>query len=133
MNHDCGYGWSKQFHTPDTVAVQDDPLKLECPKCHKTFVSKGSLNAHMKLHFGVFKFWCDECKKGYNHRSNYQQHMAKHEGRTFPCQFCTKRFQTEKSLTNHTMSHTGLYRHRCSYCQKGFATRHQWEMHEKKH
>ena len=37
-------------------------------------------------------FFCENCQKGFNERTNYDQHMAKHEGRSsyFACQVCNK-------------------------------------------
>ena len=55
----------------------------------------------MNSHLGVFKFWCSQCKKGYQNRANYNQHMNKHEGLTFPCEFCNKIFSVKSSLRRH--------------------------------
>ncbi len=87
----------------------------------------------MRTHLGHYKFWCEECKKGYQDISNYKYHMAKHEGRTYPCQLCPKRFSSDKTLKAHQAEHTGNYPFSCSYCQEGFIKKQKWVEHENQH
>ena len=86
----------------------------------------------MFSHQGKFKFWCDDCKKGFQNKNNYECHMAKHEGKTFPCQYCTKRFAYEYRLKNHMSEHTHLFKFCCPICGLGLNSKSSLAEHEKK-
>ncbi len=86
----------------------------------------------MPKHTGQFKFWCGQCQRDFPHRDAYQAHMDKHEGITFPCQKCTKRFQTKISLKYHQSEHTGVYLYRCSVCNKGYNFKGDYTRHMKR-
>ena len=32
---------------------------------------------------GSYRFWCEDCKKGFNFIHHYNDHKAKHEGKNF--------------------------------------------------
>ena len=78
--------------------------RYQCPRCEKTYSGKGGLGQHYQRHIGSYKYWCDRCEKGFEVKCHYEAHMAKHEGRTFPCGLCDKRFQTKRSLNSHYQS-----------------------------
>ena len=48
-----------------------------------------------------YNYWCSECARGFAVKSHYENHVAKHEGRTFPCDLCEKRFKAKSSLQTH--------------------------------
>ncbi len=104
-----------------------------CSRCDRSFTNPQSLRLHMQNHTGRFSFWCDLCKKGYSQKGNYKAHMAKHEGITFPCMKCDKRFKTEISLKYHQSEHTGVYLYTCSYCRKGYNLKVDFEEHVNRH
>ncbi len=111
----------------------EDDENLACSKCSKVLSSKRCLNRHLATHFGHFKYYCEECRKGYQNKCDYDQHMSKHEGRTFPCELCSKRFANKKTLHAHQAEHTGNYPHTCSHCQRGFIKKSSWEELENQH
>ncbi len=80
---------------------QSMPGFHKCPECSKCFRGNSGLRLHMQSHTGQFSFWCDECQRGFSVKGNYKHHMAKHEGRTFPCDLCNKRFQSKLGLQKH--------------------------------
>ena len=59
----------------------------------------------MQKHTGLWAFWCFTCQKGFSAKCNYEAHMAKHEGRTFPCDLCDKRFESKRGLQMHYALH----------------------------
>ncbi len=75
--------------------------KLACPQCSMVYTSRQGLTSHMVKHTGQFRYWCDRCQKGFVNKSHYRYHMDKHEGITYPCQKCTKRFSDKTKLKKH--------------------------------
>ena len=39
-------------------------------------------NTYPFVSTGSYRFWCEDCKKGFNFVHHYNDHMAKHEGTT---------------------------------------------------
>ena len=74
--------------------------RCQCPRCQKTYSGKSGLSQHYQIHVGMFKYWCDSCRKGFTFKSLYMDHVAKHEGRTFPCDLCDKRLAARMVLNS---------------------------------
>ena len=81
---------------------------------------------------GSFFYWCNICQKGFPVKTNYDHHMAKHKGMTFPCNLCEKRFKSKIGLTHHLSEHTGNFIHRCDLCSKGFNHKERLAEHMRK-
>ncbi|CAH1780664.1 unnamed protein product [Owenia fusiformis] len=47
----------------------------ECPTCHKTFKTKGDIKRHMAIHSDTKLFQCEVCGRGFNFRHNMKQHV----------------------------------------------------------
>ena len=90
---------------------------------------KTSLTRHMNFHLGRFKFYCDQCKKGFVDSRDYKVHMNKHAGIMYHCTMCTKSFMNERSREYHMSTHTGIYRFICSVCGKGFNEKNLYDKH----
>ena len=45
----------------ETTRVEE----FHCSKRNRNFASKNGIMSHMRSHQGQFKFWCDQCKKGF--------------------------------------------------------------------
>ena len=106
---------------------------LQCPKCSKVFSPQFTLNRHMVLHTGNFRWYCEECRKGFTHKAQYESHMRGHEGLMYRCESCGKGFTAESSLKYHLLEHTGNFKFKCQLCGKGFHFQPQFEKHVTKH
>ena len=108
-------------------------MRHPCTVCNKLFARKGTLKNHMQLHTGQFKYYCEQCRKGYSGLASYQCHMDKHKGIKYQCEYCPKKFTTTQFRDYHQSVHTGLYRFTCDICGKGFNKKRAHEQHSKFH
>ena len=76
-----GIGKNRKINTDKTALIV-------CSKCPQTFTVRSSLTRHMPLHTGQFKFYCDKCKKGFADVTHFDEHMRKHEGLKYHCDYC---------------------------------------------
>ena len=53
-------------------------IMFHCNDCDKSFTQKESLQKHMSVHSGEFKFGCNKCGKGFNVRRQYENHLTTH-------------------------------------------------------
>ena len=63
--------------------------------CKKTFVQRGSLQRHLKIHSGERPYACKEpgCDKAFVYRHHLKEHMRTHTGeKPFVCPECFQRF-----------------------------------------
>ncbi len=79
-----------------------------CKVCGKSYRGVSGLKVHMMFHTGRFPFWCEQCRKGFTCKGNFEYHTAKHEGRSFPCDLCFKQFQSKRNLTRHKAKEHGV-------------------------
>ena len=57
------------------------------------------------------------------------EHMRKHEGLKYHCDYCAKPFMTKKAYQYHLSAHTGKYRFTCERCNKGFNQQREYLKH----
>ena len=59
----------------------------------------------MQLHTGQFKFYCNECGKGFYAGLHYKDHMRAHKGIKYHCEYCSKPFMTAHAYRKHKSLH----------------------------
>ena len=50
-----------------------------CYQCSKTFVSRGSLNTHLRTHEGGRMYQCGDCQMMFTTAGSVRRHMAVHQ------------------------------------------------------
>ncbi len=113
--------------------IHNQAGKIEHLQSPKTFAAQDSLNRHFPVDLESCKFWCDLCQSGFTQKTLLEDHVRKHEGRLYKCQYCTKCFQTRTGLRLHLPEHTSNFRFSCDACQKGFDRKEVYEKHMRKH
>ncbi|XP_057175068.1 telomere zinc finger-associated protein isoform X2 [Triplophysa rosa] len=103
---------------------------VECPTCHKTFLSKYYLKVHNRRHTGEKPFKCAKCGKCYYRKENLLEHEARNclkrtevtfcLCQVFSCSKCTMTFTKRQELRLHTVTHTGEMPNKCTSCSEQF-------------
>lgn len=83
----------------------------------------------------IFKFQCEYCSKGFNHKQTFKIHHNSHtHAIKFQCDICGKSLATKNGLRIHFRYHLGIRKHVCPKCGHGFVTPRELRDHvDKKH
>ncbi|KAB0397149.1 hypothetical protein E2I00_007768 [Balaenoptera physalus] len=77
-------------------------VPVECPTCHKKFLSKYYLKVHNRKHTGEKPFECPKCGKCYFRKENLLEHEARNcMNRSEQCPTCAKCFLSRTELQLH--------------------------------
>ncbi|NXD55463.1 TZAP protein, partial [Corvus moneduloides] len=108
-------------------------VPVECPTCHKTFLSKYYLKVHNRKHTGEKPFECSKCGKCYFRKENLLEHEARNcmnrSEQVFTCSACPEVFKRRMELRLHMVSHTGEMPYKCSSCSQQFMQKKDLQSH----
>lgn len=106
---------------------------VECPTCHKSFLSKYYLKVHNRKHTGEKPFECSKCGKCYFRKENLLEHEARNcmnrTEQVFTCSVCQEVFKRRMELRLHMVSHTGEMPYKCSSCVQQFMQKKDLQSH----
>ncbi|XP_055378863.1 myoneurin-like isoform X2 [Condylostylus longicornis] len=105
-----------------------------CEFCGISYVSKFSMENHMRLHSARLRFVCEICDESYAGKFQLEQHMcSKHTGeRNFKCEYCEKAFFSKTLRNKHQKrSHSKLFK--CDQCDKCFGRSDSLKKHMRVH
>ena len=106
-----------------------------CPYCGWVFISAARLQEHLPMHNTAsmsmqsaerqWPFVCQECGKGFAHKSTLKEHGVVHtQERSHICDQCGKAFKWKNGLKKHMLVHEGGLPFPCHECGKTFAYRY---------
>ena len=73
-----------------------------CDICGKKFVTKFTLETHMKIHYGIKDQVCFICKKSFTAKANLDAHVINvHTNEHYSCDICEKQLKNKRSVTRH--------------------------------
>ncbi|XP_026375732.1 telomere zinc finger-associated protein isoform X2 [Ursus americanus] len=108
-------------------------VPVECPTCHKKFLSKYYLKVHNRKHTGEKPFECPKCGKCYFRKENLVEHEARNcmnrSEQVFTCSVCQETFRRRMELRVHMVSHTGEMPYKCSSCSQQFMQKKDLQSH----
>ncbi|TSL61238.1 Telomere zinc finger-associated protein [Bagarius yarrelli] len=108
----------------DASSKETKKGSVQCPTCHRTFLSKYYLKVHNRRHTGEKPFKCEKCGKCYYRKENLQEHEARNclsrADMMFFCSSCPMSFKKRQELRIHTVTHTGEMPNKCTSCSEQF-------------
>lgn len=132
-------GCSKTFQNPQNLRVHlrnvhEKSKNYKCPVggCGKVFKKHHGLKQHEFEHSGVNPFSCMQsgCTKSFRVFSHFKRHMKVHDG--YKCGQCAEKFEKWTLLIRHRSAHHRSP-HKCSHCDKTFASKLCLKKHAKVH
>ncbi|XP_066493438.1 telomere zinc finger-associated protein isoform X2 [Tiliqua scincoides] len=127
----AGHGALLEARAPGNRRGTIQPV--ECPTCHKSFLSKYYLKVHNRKHTGEKPFECSKCGKCYFRKENLQEHEARNcmnrSEQVFTCSVCQEVFKRRMELRLHMVSHTGEMPYKCSSCIQQFMQKKDLQSH----
>ena len=98
-------------HNKMHTTIPNKSLWIKCPKpnCEQTFVNDWKLNVHLRVHNNELDR-CQYCPYRYVRQDHYQTHLKQHFGiADFKCDQCDKEFSTIAKLNAHYGLHEGIH------------------------
>ncbi|XP_063173450.1 telomere zinc finger-associated protein isoform X2 [Candoia aspera] len=106
---------------------------VECPTCHKSFLSKYYLKVHNRKHTGEKPFECSKCGKCYFRKENLLDHEARNcvsrSEQVHTCSVCQEAFKRRGELRLHMVTHTGEMPYKCCSCIQQFMQKKELQSH----
>lgn len=127
--------------------------RYRCNKCSHFFVTKQSLQNHMRLHLssmprkrgrprkiisevlgsGLVLYKCHICSKTFSSMPLLSRHKRIHREQSFKCEICDKEFNAFSYLKQHLKVHDKTRSCMCQYCGKTFLGPWYCKRHELTH
>lgn len=107
---------------------------LQCSQCPASFVEKGKLRLHLKVHTKPDAYICHLCDRSFSRKNDLKKHVRTHlQIRQFHCAHCSKTFLTNEGLRNHVGVHTGERPYKCGLCPMASKFSASCSLHRRKH
>ncbi|XP_061475332.1 zinc finger protein 250-like isoform X3 [Rhineura floridana] len=111
-------------------SVGDMRKRYVCLECEMSFLSKGGLERHQRVHAGEKPFECHDCGKSFYDNGSLVRHKRTHkQDRPYSCLECGKRFNIKSNLARHQILHKEAKPFQCLDCGKQFSRKGRFLKH----
>jgi len=110
--------------------------KFSCVQCPKTFNKQSNLTRHIRSHFGIKGYPCDQCSAEFVDSTRLKEHKWIHlEYAKFKCPLeeCQATFRHRSNLMNHMAKHKSNLQFTCPLCNRSFAFEYKLRNHLRVH
>lgn len=134
----CGKVFSlEKYKKKHEGMVHKEAKMFKCVDCTEAFHTEYERHLHVvEEHKERVRIsTCELCGKTYSWKPYYLAHMRKVHSRVkkYVCTYCNKGFTTKHDVTMHEQRHTGNGKHVCVFCHKNYVTISELKKHFKKH
>ena len=97
----CSSSFESENKLKRHMRIHNNDL-TKCQYCPFRYVQSNQYTNHLRTHFGIMDYKCDQCDKAFASNGELNKHYAVHEGIIFCCSIC-KLFKTtsKASITRH--------------------------------
>ncbi|KAJ0181017.1 hypothetical protein K1T71_003102 [Dendrolimus kikuchii] len=129
----CGKQFKFAYALKTHLSVHENG-KYSCHICQKVLKQKRTWAAHMRRHYNIYNYSCDECGNTFITIAELINHRKRHDkNKTLECHVCSYKTNTKKNLTLHLKRHIGERPYKCDHCENSFLTTNELKMHQRKH
>ena len=129
----CGKVFVTPYNLQTHIKVEHRSTTYPCDFCDLALTTKWSKINHEKTaHFGVKRFKCEICEKGFSKAMDCKEHMWKQHGQGSPshiCHFCAKAFVSLFHFNIHFKQFHGKIDYECHICDMKFLHKCKLEIH----
>lgn len=103
----CGLSFEGTFKLNRHMSVHTGNKAFKCSDCDKQYLDSNSLKNHvLTVHLQVKPYVCEICAMEFTVKSNMLRHLRRHRGEfRFFCEDCGKGFIANCDLTRHKLTH----------------------------
>ncbi|KAM4580879.1 zinc finger protein 1035 [Odontesthes bonariensis] len=105
--HECAECGKCFFHASQLQQHQRmHKSEFQCQTCGRGFVSLFALRKHKHSHGKSRPHRCSKCHLSFAGPTQLAEHMSTHREESFPCDICSRVFQSKSSRAEHRKSHS---------------------------
>lgn len=123
MCSDCGKSFLASYLRRHYQRVHLKEKRFECDICGLRTFKKQHIEEHLKRHFKIKDYHCDQCPSAFTTGTELKIHIKNvHcDERPFRCEHkgCDSAFKQKENLKEHMLRHTQKKNYVCVVCDKG--------------
>ena len=97
----CHWSFKKESHLNRHLRTHNNDLE-QCQYCPFKYINPLDYQNHLKHHFGIKDFKCDQCGKLFVSNQHLNKHYAMHEGIIYHCLLCDGyKASSRNAMNNH--------------------------------